>query len=83
MSEETQEQVCPHMNDNCKAELAGVLVDFCSDWLAAHGSDLDEDKGNDAVRSVLERMLANLPTAEQFRENEKLIAASGGQVGDA
>lgn len=80
---EDQQNVCPHMNENCKGELGSVLIDFCSDWLAAHGTDLDEEKGNDAVREVLQRLLNNLPTAEKFREMEAMVASTGGQVGDA
>ena len=80
---EDQQNISPPHNHNCKGDLGAVLIDLCSDWLAAHGTDLDEDKGNDAVREVLQRLIDNLPTAEQFRENEKLIASTGGQVGDA
>jgi hypothetical protein len=80
---EDKQDICPHMNDNCKNDLGGVLIDFCSDWLAAHGTDLDEEKGNDAVREVLTRLLNNLPTAEQLREMSAMVASTGGQLGDA
>ena len=86
MAEDTNTEaqgICPHLNASCKGELGGVIIDLCSDWLAAHGTDLDEERGNDAVRDVLQKLLNNLPTAEKFRENEKLMAQAGGNVADA
>lgn len=77
---EEQGEICPHMDERCRGQLTFTLGALIQGYLEAHGTALDQEKGNDEARKVLTEMLSNLPSAEAIREQEAMIGNLPGGV---
>ncbi len=81
--EEGERHVCPRMDGECRSGLKLILGTIIQDYLDAHGTALEEDKGNAEARTVLTEMLAELPSGADLREQIALAEANGGVMPEA